>query len=82
MPTSKTIGMVVVAALAASAGGSPPIAAHHGHLTRNQIGRQARKSIVLPLRPAVFNRDVLALDIARFVQALAEGSHTPTIRRP
>jgi hypothetical protein len=44
----------------------------HGHLSANQIGRQHRESVVLILRETVFNDDVLALDIARFFQALAK----------
>ena len=44
----------------------------HRHLTANQIGRQRRQPIILALRPAVFDRDVPALDIAGFAQALAE----------
>ena len=36
----------------------------HGDLSANQIGRQLRQSIDLILRPAVFDRHVLALDIA------------------
>jgi hypothetical protein len=63
----KTIGTVVVAAFAACTEAVPPIAANV-HLTANQIGRQGWKSIVLPLRPAIFDRDVLALDIAAFAQ--------------
>ena len=38
----------------------------HGHLPANQIGRQRRQPIILTVRPAVFDRDVLALDIAGF----------------
>ena len=45
---------------------------NHGHLTANQIGRQCRQSIILAVRPAVFDRDVSALDIAGFAQALAK----------
>ena len=45
---------------------------NHGHLTANQIGRQCRQSIVLTLRPAIFDRHVAAFDIAGFAQALAE----------
>src|SRR5262249_44807335 len=41
-------------------------------LSANQIGRQRRESVVLILRETVFNDDVLALDIARFFQALAK----------
>ena len=46
----------------------------------NQIGRQRRQSIVVTFRPAVFDRHVLALDEAGFVQALAERG-TGTARR-
>src|SRR5262249_55002687 len=41
----------------------------HGHLTTGQIGYQCRQTIVLPLRPAVHDRHVLALDEARVLQA-------------
>ena len=67
----KTIGIVVVAAFAAGAAGVPD-RDNHGHLTANQIGRQCRQSVVLILRPAIFDRYVLAFDIAGFSQALAE----------
>src|SRR5262249_49297488 len=36
----------------------------------NQIARQSRQPVQLVLGPAVLNRDVLALGIARFLQAL------------
>src|SRR5262249_5473562 len=42
----------------------------HGHLSANQIGRQHRESVVLILRETVFNDDVLALDIARFLEGV------------
>ena len=41
---------------------------NHGHLTMNQIGRHCRQPIVLVFRPAVFDRDVLALDVTGFAQ--------------
>ena len=71
-PITKTIGIVVVAALAASAAGGAAARDDHGHLTADQIGRQCRQSIILTLRPAIFDRHILALDIAGFAQALAE----------
>ena len=46
---------------------------NHGHLTMNQIGHHRRQPITLILRPAVFDRDVLALDVAGFAQPLAKG---------
>ena len=67
----KTIGMVVVAALAASAEGC------HRDRSRplggDEVGRQRRQSIVLALRPTIFDRHVLSLDIAGFVETLPEG---------
>jgi hypothetical protein len=42
----------------------------------NQIGDERRQPIEATIRRAEFDRDVLALDIARFFQALAEsGDH-------
>ena len=38
----------------------------HGHLSPHQIGRQSRKSVVVILRPAVFDGDILVLDVASF----------------
>ena len=44
----------------------------HGDLAANQFGGQCRQPIELTLRPAVFDRHVLALDIASFAEALSE----------
>ena len=41
-----------------------------GHLPAEQVSRQCWQAIVLPLRPAIFDRDVLVYDIAGFFQAL------------
>jgi hypothetical protein len=51
---------------------SSPARNDHGHLTANQIGRQRGQSIVLKLRPAIFDRDILSFNIAGFVQASGE----------
>ena len=49
----------------------PPVAAITA--TRaNQIGRQRRQPIDLVVGPAVFDRHILALDVASVFQALAE----------
>ena len=48
----------------------------HGDLAANQFGRQRRQSIHLILGPAVFDRYVLALDVAALLQALAECAQT------
>ena len=63
--TVKTMGIVVVAALAASAGTVTSGRDDHGDLSANQFGRQRRQSIELVLGPAVFDRHVLALDDSR-----------------
>src|SRR6516164_3192514 len=41
-------------------------------LTANQIGRQSRQPVVLALCPTVFDGDILALDMAGFVEAPSE----------
>ena len=48
----------------------------HGDLPANQFGRQRRQPIDLILGPAVFDRHVLALDIAGVLQALAKCAQT------
>ena len=55
----------------------------HGHLSANQLVRQRQQSIVLPLRPPVFDRHVAALDVAGVAQASAERGQAvrPKIRR-
>src|ERR1700737_2408384 len=45
---------------------------NHGHLAMNQVRGQSGNSIVMFLRPAVFDRDVLTFDVARFIEPLAE----------
>src|SRR5262249_43336952 len=41
----------------------------------NQIGRQRREPVVLQLCPAIFDRHVLAFDVAGFVEAFVESGH-------
>jgi len=47
----------------------------HGHPPANQLGRQSGQAIVVILRPAVFDRQVLALDKAEILHALEERGH-------
>ena len=70
-PAAKTIGMVVVAAFAASAAAVPP-ATITATRRRTRSAASAGSRSILALRPAVFDRHVLALDIAGFLEALAE----------
>ena len=58
------MGIVVVAALAAKAGGRPP-SAITCDLTPNQIGGQRRQSIVTTLRPAILECHVLVRRCSR-----------------
>ena len=48
----------------------------HGDPSANEVSRQLRQPIELILRPAVFDRDVLALDIAGVFEALAKCAQT------
>src|SRR6516162_6696731 len=44
----------------------------HRHLTAYQIGCEVGQSVVLVLRPAILDRNILALDVAGFTNALPE----------
>ena len=63
LPMLKTIGIVVVAALAASAGGSPPFATITATWRRTRSAANAGSRSYC-LRPAILDRHVLTLDIA------------------
>ena len=43
---------------------------NRGAVMLNQISSQSRQSIIVTLRPPIFDQYVLPLDIARFIQAL------------
>jgi hypothetical protein len=47
----------------------------HAYPTTNQFGRHHRQAIVPILRPTVFDRHILAFDVASFFQAKAERAH-------
>jgi hypothetical protein len=53
---------------------------NRGHLTADQLGRQCRQPTGFILRPAVLDRDILALDITDFLEALAECRHHVPVR--
>src|SRR5262249_8826297 len=80
-PIANTMGIVVVAALAANAAGVPLIAAIAATLRR--IGGERRQPLVIALRPAVFDRNVAALDETRPIEALTEcGQDEVQVARP
>ena len=69
----ETIGIVDVAALAASAAGLPGVAIT---ATRRRTSQPPVSAADLSaFRPAVFDRHVLAFDIASFAQAFAKRAH-------
>src|SRR5215467_13067339 len=74
-PIKETIGIVVVAAFAADAA-----VPDHGDLFTNQFGRQRGQPIDLILGPTVFDRYVLALDIAGLFQSLAKCAQKVHVR--
>src|SRR5262249_52783362 len=47
---------------------------NHGHATTDEVGHERRQAIVFALQPVVLDHDVLALDVAGFVEGFAEGS--------
>ena len=71
-PVAKTIGMVVVAAFAASTAGVAG-RGNHSHLTMNQISCHRRQPITSAIRPAIFDRDVTAIDVTGFAQPFEKG---------
>jgi hypothetical protein len=46
---------------------------NHGNAAANQIGGQCWQSVETTLGPAIFDRDVAALDIAGFVETSPDG---------
>ena len=48
---------------------------NEGHMAAHEFCRQCGKPIVVTLRPAVFDRDTFAVDVAGFLETLAERSY-------
>ena len=71
-PAMKTIGIVEVALFAAQCRRACRRRGDHVDLAADEIGGQRRQPIVVVLCPAVFDRDVLALDVAGVAQSLAK----------
>jgi len=67
-----TVGIVAVAALAANAAGSPPLVGDQCHVPPDQIRRHRRQPIIVSVRPAIFDLDVVTLDVAGIGQCVAE----------
>ena len=80
-PTMNTIGIVAVAALAASAA-YLGWRRDHGYLPANQIVRKRGQAIVVTLGPSVFDRDVLVRDVVQFGQALKKSGNAVCRDRP
>ena len=72
----KTIGIVVVAALAANTTEGPPLTDDHGDPLAYYVGGERRQPFELIMGEAVFDRHILALDIACVAQTLAERAQT------
>ena len=54
----------------------------HGDLATHQIGRQCGQPIDLTFRPAVFDGNIVTLDIAACFQALAKGGTNGSQQAP
>jgi hypothetical protein len=70
-PITNTMGMVAVAALAATAAGGAS-ATMDSSLVCNQFAGHGRQSIIMALCPVVLDRYISPLDEAGFVQAVSE----------
>src|SRR5262249_19716694 len=81
VPTPKTIGIVVVAALAARAPCRSPGVAINGDAA-DEVGHNRWQTIELAVQQMVLHRHVLALDVAGIVEALAKRTNSARIRRP
>jgi hypothetical protein len=55
--------------------GHAPGCDNHGNAAANKVGRQRRQALKLIVGPAVFDRQVFALDIAGILEALTESAH-------
>ena len=73
-PIPKTIGIVAVARLAASERGVAANRCEHVHPATHQIGGERRQFAVFAARPAVLDRDVLALAKAALLETLPKRS--------
>jgi hypothetical protein len=52
----------------------------HRHPTTHQFGRHRRQQIISPVRPAVFDLYVLAIDVVGLVQSVPERGHLKCVR--
>ena len=73
--TLNTIGIVTVAALAASAGAVPPVAMITATWRRTKSAAISGNRIILPFGPARIDHHVATLNIASFGDTLAECPH-------
>ena len=65
-----TVGMVVVASLAARAAGNEP--ADHVNEEANEVGCKLGKAVHLATRISALNSDVLTFHVAQLAQAFVE----------
>ena len=68
-----TIGIVVVASLGRQSGWRAPSRDDHVNLEPDQLGREFRQALGLPLGGPELDDEVLALDVAELAKPLAEG---------
>ncbi|MFZ0649917.1 MAG: hypothetical protein WAZ97_03390 [Pseudolabrys sp.] len=80
VPAEKTIGMVGVAAFAARAVAVPNALTNDRHLTPREIGSQFRKATIVAVCPTEFDRDIAAIGISGFTEALSECGQSTGVR--
>ena len=73
-PTPKTIGMVLVAPLAASTDGVL-IVASTANVQSNQMSSQVRQLVIISVGPSVLNRNIPAFVVTSSAKALTKRRH-------
>jgi hypothetical protein len=69
------MGIVDVAALAASAEGGPPSRSDHCYVMLNQIGSERREPVKATFGPAIFDCRILTFDETLFIEATLKCLH-------
>jgi hypothetical protein len=73
------MGTVVVACFAATVEGGAADGNDHRNVPADQLSRQRWQTVVVTLRPAIFEPDILTFDIAGIFQALMNRRHIPRV---
>src|SRR5258708_39155276 len=80
-PRLKTMGMVDCRRFCGHCRRRTANRNDHCNAAADQVSCHCRQPIILTVRPAVFHRHILVLDVADFLQALMNGGNIPCVSR-